>query len=95
MEGSSVSWRLLPVPGTLFLRFRCLVQPRYQGFCTALLNLVLSCLAVLFWKPAFFFFEKEKEEHIWVRGVVVGAGKSAGRENYGWNILYERRIFFQ
>ena len=58
----------LPSLEILVLQLGCLVQPQYVGFCLVSLYLVLSCLTVIFWKPARFHREnggrmalKEKE----------------------------------
>ena len=52
--GMGVSLTLLPALGTLFLFLGCFFQPGYGGLCLVLLYLVLSCLAVVFWRPVLF-----------------------------------------
>lgn len=51
---AGVSLILLHAFETRFLLLVCLFQPQYEGFCTVLLNLILSCLADNCWRPAFF-----------------------------------------
>lgn len=56
-----------------------------------LLHLVSSCLSITYWRPA--LFEREKKwEKIWGREEVGEVGEGGG---CGWDVFYERRIYFQ
>ena len=57
--GAGVALILLLDLEILFL-LGCLVQPQYEGFYLVFFYLVLSCLAVLFWRSA--PFEEETED---------------------------------
>lgn len=50
----ALSLTLLSAPGTLLLLLGCLVQPGSEDFCLVLLYIVLSCLDVVFERPALF-----------------------------------------
>ena len=52
IAGVGVFQTLLPAPEMIFLLLGCLVPSQYESFCFVLLYLVLSCLAVVFWRPA-------------------------------------------
>lgn len=52
--GPDASLILLSALGTLILPFSCLAQPQYEDFHLVNFYLVLSYLAVLFWRPALF-----------------------------------------
>lgn len=77
----------------LFLLLDYLVQRHYEGFCTVLLYLVWSCLAVIFkgyvlskgkWKRSIAGRERKRRE----------AGKSAGTSNWvGIQFMREEYIF--
>lgn len=86
----SDSWFLL----RLFLLLDCLVQFQSEGLSPVLLFLVLSCLVVVSWTPV---LSKGKPRGSGSGGEerLKGDGRSGGRGNCGWNVLYERRIFFK
>lgn len=70
-----------------------LVQSQYEGFGLVRLYLVLSCLVVLSWRPAFFLKRNSGEVYLEERG--VGGSCKVGREgNCGLDALYKKRIYF-
>jgi hypothetical protein len=75
--GAGVALILLLDLEILFL-LGCLVQPQYEGFYLVFFYLVLSCLAVLFWRSA--PFEEETEE-----GVCILGERRIGEEGVSWN----------
>lgn len=50
----SVSLTLLPALGIHFLILSCLAQRQHEDACLVLSHLVLSCLALIPWRPALF-----------------------------------------
>lgn len=58
--GSGIFLAFFSVPGTLFLLLGCLICPRYEGFCLALLHLI--CPISLFTLGGLFFSEKGNTE---------------------------------
>lgn len=56
----------------------------------------LFCSVWLLSLEGLLFSEEEREgEWIWERGEVGGARSSRVRANFGWDVLYEGRIYFQ
>lgn len=79
---------------TLLLVFRsgCLVQPPEQGFRLVLLDLVLSCVAVISWKPA--LFRRENGEWSWGnRESRELGGKEGGETEVRMFCVREESIF--
>lgn len=71
-----------------------LVQSQYEDFGLVRLYLVLSCLVVLSWRPAFFLKRNSGEVYLGEKG--VGRSCKVGREgNCGLDALYKKRIYFQ
>lgn len=78
-----MSLALSPALKTCFLLLGCLAQPRSEGFTLVFLYLVLSCLAIISWRPGLFWrgngevgrgqrggsvsWEEQKEGRLWLR----------------------------
>lgn len=90
---AGVSLTLLSALEARSLFLDCFGQLEYDDFCLVLVYLFLSCLMPL---GGLLFFEVETEgEWTWVIGEVEGGGRSGGRGNCGWDVLCERRIYFE
>lgn len=70
----------------LFLLLHCLIQPWYEGFWILLYHVYMLSLGGL-------IFSIEKQMGTWSGR--DRAGRSGERGNCGWDVLCERRIYFQ
>lgn len=73
----------------------CLVQPWYDSYCLVLLYLILSCVAVVSWRPVLLWRGNGGGVDPGKTEVVRGTGWDGGRRNCGRDKLYERRRYLQ
>lgn len=80
--------------GMLLLLLSCLIQLQFGCFCLILLYLCPICL----WSLGGLIFLKEKTEGVCSRGsrnVVVRDGRDGVGGNFGWDVFYERGIYYK
>lgn len=74
-----------------FLLSDCLVQPPYEGVCLVPSFAVLCCCLL----EGYYFLKGNGEGESGGGGRWEGAGRNEGRGNCGWDVLLEKRIYFQ
>ena len=79
-------------PLKLFLLLIFILQPQYKCFHLVLMCLDLSYLGLLYWRPALTLNGKEWEVDLRKSDGGEESTISEDRRNYGWDVLYERRI---
>lgn len=90
----TVSLAFVSVPVTLFLQLGCHVQLWYGSFCFTLLYFYFVMFGYHLLR-FLFSNEKQKGSRSMGEGMRAGTGRRRQRENYNWDILYEKIIYLK